>query len=113
MAERTCTKCGVTYPATLEHFAPKRAYKYGLAAECRECQRAYHKAYHDAHRERMRETQQAWMKPRRAQLAAYGRRYYATNKARISAQKRRKKLRAALEAARNGSDARADARIGV
>ncbi len=35
-----CTKCGATYPATLEYFGPKPRCSNGLASWCRECARA-------------------------------------------------------------------------
>lgn len=34
---KTCTKCGETFPATLEYFSPSKLGKYGLRSECKPC----------------------------------------------------------------------------
>jgi hypothetical protein len=38
---RTCTKCGVTKPATVEYFNRERGYSFGLNSRCWDCIREY------------------------------------------------------------------------
>ena len=35
--EKTCTECGVTYPAEQEYFYECRSGKYGVSAKCIKC----------------------------------------------------------------------------
>ena len=45
MKKKNCTKCGVEYSATLEHFPPRKIRKDGLDSQCRKCKREYDKKY--------------------------------------------------------------------
>jgi len=42
---KTCTKCGIKYPAILEYFSPDKRGKNGLQSRCRKCYRSYQKRY--------------------------------------------------------------------
>ena len=37
---KTCSKCGVVYPATLQYFNKRKTGKYGLSGQCKSCQAA-------------------------------------------------------------------------
>ncbi len=45
MQYKTCTKCGRTLPATIEHFRQQKAGKYGFRATCRDCCKEYDAQY--------------------------------------------------------------------
>ena len=45
IAEKICTGCGKTLPATQEYFAPHKLGKMGLAPKCRECMRELNRKY--------------------------------------------------------------------
>lgn len=57
--QKTCTKCGQTYPATLQHFEAQKYGKNGLRAQCRVCRREYKREqdrkYYRANHEKMLE----------------------------------------------------------
>lgn len=38
-AEKTCTQCNATHPATLDYFPPNKRGVLGLSSWCRECHR--------------------------------------------------------------------------
>lgn len=50
---KTCTKCGMLKPATLEYFSPHKGCRNGLNPVCRECQRSYLRAWKRIHAERI------------------------------------------------------------
>lgn len=48
LSQKTCSKCGNSYPLTSEYFSPKKAYKGRkprFSSECRQCKHAMDKAY--------------------------------------------------------------------
>lgn len=57
---RTCTKCGVLYPATLQFFSKNDRGKYGLQAACRECERIRNRAWLAANKERRKQYKAKW-----------------------------------------------------
>jgi hypothetical protein len=44
---KTCSKCLVKFPATLEHFSPARRGKYGLTQKCKPCANAHTKDWYN------------------------------------------------------------------
>ena len=54
---KTCTKCGVTFPATVEFFYRQPAGRYGVTSWCRTCDKQWHKSFREAHREEIRDYQ--------------------------------------------------------
>ena len=46
IAEKNCSKCGETFPATLEYFRKKSASPDGLTPWCKSCKNAADKDYH-------------------------------------------------------------------
>lgn len=46
---KTCSQCGVTYPASPEFFSRRKRSSDGLVAYCKECQRKSAKAYRASH----------------------------------------------------------------
>ena len=44
--KKTCTKCGIEYPATAEYFHQKKGGKCGLASNCKGCVKKYHQRYY-------------------------------------------------------------------
>jgi hypothetical protein len=90
--EKACTRCGQTFPATLEHFGVARREKYGLNARCRACRKADIAACAEANRARVA----AWeaanpdkVRAQRAKRAAkhkvYAQRWYQTHRAEVIA----------------------------
>lgn len=70
---RTCTRCKVEFPATLEHFPPHKAGRYGLHSNCRACKKEV-----DAARRRrpdQKARQQAWRDANRERIKAYNQAY--------------------------------------
>ena len=61
---KTCTKCKEIFPATNDYFQKAKKGKYGLTANCKDCQSKYKKEYHDKNAER---------------LAEYNKKYYEEN----------------------------------
>lgn len=70
---KTCTTCGLAFPATLDFFHKQQRGKYGLRPTCKSCTIANNKRYDSrtpeqireyqrqyAHTQRRRETQLAW-----------------------------------------------------
>lgn len=51
---KVCTKCGVAQPATLDHFRSNALASTGLAAACRDCDRAKARAWAAANPDRVR-----------------------------------------------------------
>lgn len=52
LRKKTCSRCGVEYPATLEHFSPARNNKDGMASRCKTCQNDCVKQWNKKHPER-------------------------------------------------------------
>jgi hypothetical protein len=95
MTEKLCTRCGVTYPATEEHF--KRDTKRDkLYSPCRVCRRAITAEWKAGNREREKEQRRDYRRrpEPRAKDRERSRRYYRENHARQLA------IRAAKRAAR-------------
>ena len=57
---KTCTKCGVAHPATLEFFHKSKQAKSGIYPHCKVCHGAMMKAWRAAHREESRAIAQRW-----------------------------------------------------
>lgn len=51
---KTCTKCGVTYPADPAYFQPRKDGRYGVRADCRACLLMRHQAHRQKNLERLR-----------------------------------------------------------
>lgn len=49
MLHRTCTKCGIVKPETLEFFKANKECRAGLNTQCRSCANAYNRAYKRTH----------------------------------------------------------------
>ena len=48
MSEKTCSKCGRTFPATAEWFHRNASKKNGLSSNCKECRREYTRRWNEA-----------------------------------------------------------------
>lgn len=56
---KTCSRCGVEYPATTEYFQRSKAVKCGLKSHCKECakemNRESHAKYYEANKDKVKE----------------------------------------------------------
>lgn len=100
--DRTCTKCGLTYPNTIEFFSVRKTVlgtPY-LRAQCRPCRGKYFSAWDKTHRAVKREQAKAWRHAHPEEVKAmvhrseakrvekrkvYAARYQEANKEKISA----------------------------
>ena len=104
--EKTCTKCGVSYPATLEYF--HKDGRSGLRSRCKRCVRegrraydvthreercAYDAAYRAAHREEKRATDAAWYTEHRKERRAYAAAYVVAHREEVNARTRNRYAR--------------------
>lgn len=96
---KKCTKCGVEYPATTEHWHKQKLGKYGLRAICKLCSKKYRQehaeeisAYGYANRDKRREYHRqynyTWHRQNRAHRSEKARAYYQADKERIQARNR-------------------------
>jgi 5-methylcytosine-specific restriction endonuclease McrA len=85
MLTKTCTKCGVEYPATAEHFYRDKTGKYGLRGQCKLCVETRLRSYRQRPevRERTRELQRgrkeykrAWQRANPDKQREYDARWY-------------------------------------
>ena len=97
---KKCTKCGRWLVASTENYYRLKHGRYGLKAECKECQSKYHKQYHknnknkitehykqwyQDNREKWIEHVKKWNQDNRDKQIEYHKRYYQTPQGRISA----------------------------
>lgn len=71
---KTCTKCGLEFPATTEFFFMDRTH---LRTDCKECRREKNRAYRAAHLDQERERTRVWHAANLDKHAAYSRVRYA------------------------------------
>lgn len=58
--EKRCTKCGQTWPAIAEHFAPSKRHSAGLYPYCRPCVRQRRRDWEARHPDRARASRKAY-----------------------------------------------------
>jgi 5-methylcytosine-specific restriction endonuclease McrA len=92
-----CSKCGTSYPATLEYFRRRSANKSGLGAECVWCTRKRasdwakvhltkeikserDRKYRQAHPEKLREKRHRWYEANAGRISERSRRDYKANR---------------------------------
>lgn len=88
---RTCTKCGVNLPATLEYFYKCSAVKSGLKAQCKKCNDVQKQDYRRRFPEKVKQHQKSW-RDRNPEYKknwyeahpGYNQNYYVANKEHIS-----------------------------
>lgn len=51
---KKCSKCNTEFPATLEYFYKQQAGKYGLRADCKECNCNHKRLYYIDHKDKRR-----------------------------------------------------------
>lgn len=79
MVERTCSKCEVSKPETLEFFRSRGTkYRGGLRPDCRVCSAACDRAWRQRNPEAIAAYRRAHRERIRGQMREYKRRYYAT-----------------------------------
>lgn len=90
---RTCTKCGETKPADLDHFRAEKRTKIGLQAMCRMCDREYRRARRAANPEEDRryyEANKHWILPQMNERQKQRRRENIDEARRLEAEYREK-----------------------
>ena len=87
MKFKTCTKCGKELPATNEYFVRDKSGKYGLRADCKNCNSIYRKKHYNKNKESIRKKQNEYLKQyhieNKDKISEYKKRYYKENKERI------------------------------
>lgn len=59
--EKTCTKCNVTYPATLEYFGKEKNGKFGLRSKCKSCRSEERKKYSEENKEKIKKSNKIYL----------------------------------------------------
>ncbi len=77
---RTCTKCGSTYPATAEYFAPQKGCTNDLRPDCRNCQKQRLHNYYVNNKPLFREHNRRWLENNREKANAQGRKRAETRR---------------------------------
>lgn len=68
---RTCTKCGIEYPLTPEHWHRHTRSPHGLYLQCKICRRAVNRRWNANNRERCKATTRVWREANREHLRQY------------------------------------------
>jgi len=100
MSKKTCTKCGESFPATLEYFGRQSKGKNGLDSRCKLCSakqrkqwyadnREYNKQYYARNRESSLASSKQWRKDNPLLSKQYGKQWYIDNKE-LTAQRAKK-----------------------
>lgn len=76
---KICTKCNKELPATLEYFRKKEKGKYGLSAQCKECD----KEYYGSNKKRILATQKNYAQEHKEKITAYRKEYRKNNRQKI------------------------------
>lgn len=77
--QKRCTKCGETFPATLEYFYKYRTSRDGLMSICKTCKRAYKVQRYNSNPERHRAYSRQYHHEHRDERHAYLRRWLKDN----------------------------------
>lgn len=80
---KTCTKCLLEKPATLEYFYKRKQGKYGLAPMCKNCVSAYQAIRYQENRERLIADSAAWYASNRERHAETSKAWRNANRERI------------------------------
>ena len=99
MQAKTCTKCGVTFPATAEYWHRDKKGKHGLRSQCKECVAQYQEAnrdkiteskrqYYQANREKEAKRRRKYGEANREKEAVRKRQYQEANRGKIAEQRR-------------------------
>ena len=79
-ADKTCTKCGVTHPATPEYFHRYNRLKSGLQLWCKACKKEYRREYRKANIEKERQQVDEWRKANPERVQARRKRHFEANR---------------------------------
>jgi len=77
---RRCSRCKVEFPATLEHFPGARSNTLGLGYRCRPCDRAHQNERRKNNPDVARAHDRAFRERNKEKRRAYARQYYQENK---------------------------------
>lgn len=61
MENKTCTKCKIEFPATIEYFTPSKRYKHGMTSSCKICRKEYAQIYRKENPEKVKKSNENWM----------------------------------------------------
>lgn len=86
---KTCTKCGIAKPATLEFFFKDSRLKSGLTAACKSCVYATNRKYQKTNPDKVTQQRQKWRNENREHVNAESRKQQLKHRERIAATKKR------------------------
>jgi 5-methylcytosine-specific restriction endonuclease McrA len=99
---KTCTKCGVSKPATTEFFYAQKTCRGGLATSCKKCRIAYSTEHQRAHKEAHAITMASYYQRNKEMRLAYNKKYQQTHPDKVAQSNKRNhkahpETRAAIE----------------
>jgi len=77
---KTCSKCGVEYPATAEFFYRGKVRKDGLRNVCKKCQRQFNRDYYQNRQKTLRNRGRDYYQKHQEKRKQYRRKYYKDHK---------------------------------
>lgn len=88
---KTCSKCGVEKPATLEYFYSDKRLKYGVRSICIECQKIKAQAYRETNREALATKNKEYIANNPDKRKETISRYYIENKDKVRDYQRKRR----------------------
>ena len=77
---KKCTKCGKWLAVSTENYYRLKHGRYGLKAECKECQSKYHKQYHKNNKNKITKYSKQWYEANRDEYLERCKQYYQANR---------------------------------
>ena len=90
---KKCTKCGEWKVASTINFHRGKSYKYGLRAECKECENKKSKQYYEVNKDKIVEHYKQYCQANKDKIAERNKQYYQTPQGQVSAFNRRQRRR--------------------
>lgn len=78
--EKTCPRCGKSYPATSEFWYKHKAHKDGLASPCKHCRKEQDKDWRKNNPEKYRTKNAKWYSEHRLERKEYQRKWYVAHR---------------------------------
>ncbi|MEO8611219.1 MAG: HNH endonuclease signature motif containing protein [Chloroflexota bacterium] len=77
---KSCSKCGTTYPATIEYFTPTKGGRYGLTSQCKLCRSQNTQKWRDENPDKVAEQNYNYYWEHRDYLLEKNREWHQNNK---------------------------------